>query len=248
MHEAMASWNIETFLAINAILGGAAFIASLTGFGYALVGIPFLVLLFPPNIAVPMIMISWLPLSVLLTWEARRGLSGKQIAYWLAGGIIGLPLGIYGLARIDQVTMRELIGALTLLVALVLWLKPRQAFKKEILPSVGAGIISGIMGGASGMSGPAVVLFGINQGWDKECFRANIIGYIAALNLLTLIIFRSYGMLDAPTAVLGASALPGIFLGYAGGIRAKDRLEQEQFRKLAFLLVALGGIWALVRH
>tara|TARA_Y100000588_G_scaffold371473_1_gene442806 strand:- start:234 stop:977 length:744 start_codon:yes stop_codon:yes gene_type:complete len=246
MSGVLTSWNLESLLAINAILGGAAFIASLSGFGYALVGIPFLVLLFPPDIAVPVIMISWLPLAALLTWEARSGLSGRQVGYWLIGGAGGLPLGVYALAHIDETTMQALIGALTLLAAMALWFKPGKPFKKELVPSLGAGLISGIMGGASGMSGPPVVLFGINQGWDKERFRANVVGYIAALNLLTLIMFRKYGMLDAPTLVLGVSALPGIILGYVGGMRCKDRLQQEQFRKLAFVLVAFGGIGALV--
>ena len=96
------------------------------------------------------------------------------------------------------------------------------------------------------MSGPPIVLFGLNQEWDKDSFRANIIAYITALHVLTLILFRNFGILDTATWVLGMCALPGLLVGYVGGMRLKDRLVQEHFRKLAFALVMLGGVLALI--
>ena len=51
---------------VNAVLGVAALVASVTGFGYALVAIPFLVLLLPPAKAVPLVLISWFPIAIFL--------------------------------------------------------------------------------------------------------------------------------------------------------------------------------------
>ena len=60
----------EVVLLLNLIVGAAAVVSSLTGFGYALVATPFLVLLFPPRVVVPMVMlfferVRWDPLLLI---------------------------------------------------------------------------------------------------------------------------------------------------------------------------------------
>ena len=63
--------DIATALLFNLVIGVAAFMSSLTGFGYALVATPFLVLLFPPQLVVPVVLISWVPLATLVAREAK---------------------------------------------------------------------------------------------------------------------------------------------------------------------------------
>lgn len=238
----------QTALVFNLIIGLAATISSLTGFGHALVATPFLVLLFPPQQAVPVVMISWVPLAALLVKESWGRMNYCRIGRWLVGSVLGIPLGVYGLAHIEEGTMRAAIGALTLIAALTLGLKPAHPLRREGLLAPLVGFASGVMGGASGMSGPPVILFGLNQGWDHRELRANLIGYFVAKHALVLLLLQKFGILDGKLLLLGAASLPGLFAGYLIGIRLEKRISQQHFRLLALALVGLGGLLALVRH
>ena len=237
----------ETVLLLNLIVGAAAVVSSLTGFGYALVATPFLVLLFPPRVVVPTVMVGFMPLAALLVWEARRQMQWRRIGLWLAGSLAGVPLGVYALAAADPDAMRMLIGAVTLLAALTLWLKPARPLRAEKLWAPAVGALSGAMGGATGMSGPPVVLFGLNQGWPAAALRANLIGYFAAKHLVNLGFMAGFGILNAGTLALGVAALPGMAAGYFGGIRLKAGLSDRHVRPLAFGLVLARGDLAELR-
>ncbi|MEW6750574.1 MAG: sulfite exporter TauE/SafE family protein [Candidatus Latescibacterota bacterium] len=238
----------QTAVWVNLIIAASALVSSLTGFGYALVATPFLVLVFEPRLAVPVIAISWVPLAVLLSWEARAQMQPARIATWGLGALLGVPLGVWGLARLDGGLMRAVIGGLTLVAALTLWLKPARPLRRERPVAVLTGIVSGALGGATGMSGPPVILFGLNQGWPHAALRANLIGYFATKHVLALVMLREFGILDRTALLLGAGSLPGMLAGYAVGMRLKDRVSQKAFRILAFVLVLLGGLLALVKH
>lgn len=240
--------DMETALLVNLIIGAASFVSSLTGFGYALVATPFMVLLFPPQVAVPVVLISWIPLASLLVREAYGRMQFRRIGRWLVGAVMGVPVGVYGLASIDEGIMRGVIGGITLMAALVMWFRPGPALQKEGIGAGLVGLLSGVMGGASGMSGPPVILFGLKQGWNHLELRANLIGYFVLLHMLTIVLLREFDVLGKETAFMGVTALPGIFVGYLLGIRLKDRVSQNHFRILAFALVCLGGLLVLIRH
>ena len=240
--------SVGTVLIVNCIIGAAALVSSLTGFGYALVATPLMVLLFPPQTVVPVIMVSWLPLAALLVRESRERMQWRRIGRWGGGAIVGIPLGVYGLAATAPGLMRAVIGAATLLAALTLGLKPTRPLRHESLVAPLAGLVSGIMGGATGMSGPPVILFGLNQGWEHRALRANLIGYFAVKQVLVLIFLQGFGILNLGTLTLGVAALPGMLLGYNAGIALKDHVPYRHFRVLAFCLVGAAGLAALVRH
>lgn len=226
----------------------AAFFSSLTGFGYALLATPVLVLFLPPQIAVPVVLISWMPLSLLLARESYADMSWPRIGRWLLGAIPGMVLGAYGLTHIDEGLMRGTIGALTLLAALSVWLKPARPFARERMMAIVAGAVSGAMVGASGVSGPPVVLFGLNQGWDHRVLRACLIGYFTLLHASTILVLGSFGMVNYQTLEMAAGVMPGLFVGYLLGVRFKERIDGKHFRVLTLVLVSLAGIAAIMRH
>jgi len=110
----------EEALLANAILGLAALVASATGFGYALMATPFLAVVLEPRDAVGIVLVSWLPLAVLLVRDSYREMDLRRVSRFFAVAALGVPLGAYGLARLDATTMRAAIGAITLVAAAAL--------------------------------------------------------------------------------------------------------------------------------
>ena len=240
--------NWQMVAVMNLIIGLASLTSSLTGFGYALVATPFMVLLFPPRLVVPVVMLSWAPLAVLLVKESSQLMHYRRIGRWLAGALVGLPFGVYGLARFEAETMRLVIGGITLAAAFTLWLKPARPLAQERPLAVLTGLLSGAMGGATGMSGPPVILFGLNQGWERRELRANLIGYFAVKHAIALFLLQEFGILSREILILGVAVLPGMGIGYTGGMRLKERISGPQLRRLTFVLICLGGLLAMVNR
>ena len=111
-----------------------------------------------------------------------------------------------------------------------------------------AGLVSGTMAGASGVSGPPVVLFGLNQGWDYRVLRACLIGYFAVLHALTIAVLGNFGMVNGVTLGLSVGVVPGVLIGYLVGIRLKKRIGSQHFRTLTLIVVSLAGLAAIMRH
>ena len=237
---------MERFLWVNLIVGIAAVVQSLTGFGLALVAIPFLILVLSPKVAVPMLVGSSIVLGGALLVESYRLVDVRRVAYLLIGGILGLPVGTYVLASFDPHLLKGMIGGVTLVLAVLLLLGVTRRFHRERRVSVLAGFLSGLIGASTAMYGPPVILFGLNQAWDKAHFRANLIAYFEGLSLVNMLMFSGFHLVSGPTLLLSVSALPGMALGFWGGIRLKDRMPERIFRAVAFGLVFAGGISALV--
>ncbi len=235
----------EVILALNGILAIAAFFSSLTGFGYALIATPFLVLIFPPAVVVPLVLTTWVPLSVFLVIEVRRDMSGRRIGSLLLGSALGAPVGVYLLTSLGVQPMQLAIGSFTLLAAGVLVVRPFPRLPGERALCIAGGMLSGVSGGATAMSGPPVVLLGLNQGWEPRNFRADLIGYFTVLHLGVLLLLGASGVFDSTVLSMGLASVPGVVIGYVAGIRAGKRLTSRIFRVAAITLVTLGGTLVL---
>ncbi len=224
-------------------MGAAALIGTLTGFGYALLATPLLIWVMPPRIAVPLVLFSSIVLLALLTVEAFSEMQGKKIVRWALGALPGMLVGGYVLSRMPEDTMRSLIGAITLLGAILLWLRPTQPWRREWPGALAAGLLSGVLASASGMSGPPVILFGIKQQWDHRALRATLIGYFAIVHLLALFVLGGFGLAGGEVFIRGGAVMPGVLLGFALGMKWRSRVDQALFRSIALgLLCAMGGI------
>lgn len=224
-------------------MGAAALIGTLTGFGYALLATPLLIWVMPPRIAVPLVLFSSIVLLALLTVEAFSEMQGKKIVRWALGALPGMLVGGYVLSSMPEDTMRSLIGAITLLGAILLWLRPTQPWRREWPGALAAGLLSGVLASASGMSGPPVILFGIKQQWDHRALRATLIGYFAIVHLLALFVLGGFGLAGGEVFIRGGAVMPGVLLGFALGMKWRSRVDQALFRSIALgLLCAMGGI------
>lgn len=233
---------------VNVIVGGAAFVAAITGFGFALISTPFLVLLMAPQQAVPLMMLCWLPLAALLLRDSYKLASFRRYGPLALAVCCGTPLGVWLLTHADALTARRLIGGITLAAAASLWLKPGRPLRHERPIALVAGLVAGISGGLSGISGPPVVLLGLKQRWEHRGFRADLIHLFTCNFLLALLLFGRGELFDWQLGRLALAAVGGIVAGYAGGTYARRFVSQEHFRRLAVGLVTVGGCIALILH
>ena len=224
----------------------AALLQSSTGFGFNLVASPLLAILFPPRISVPALLVLWIPLGLLLCLDCRREMRFPRVGMLTLGGICGLPLGARVLGELPTPVLREVIGVAALAAALVFAIRPGRPVLREWIGCLAAGFGGGVLGAVSAMSGPPVVLFGVNQGWETRGFRADLIGFFTLLSLAAVAVLSTGRLLDGHSLSLaGVLAAPAL-VGLAVGSMVAPRLSAANYRKVALVVVFTGGVVSLL--
>jgi uncharacterized membrane protein YfcA len=229
------------------VISAASFVMGLAGFGIALVALAFLPYLLAPADAVILLTIYAAVFSVAMLLQLRRDVEPRAITDLLIGTIAGTPLGVWGLAALPASSLNRLIG-LMLVVAFVVeasGLYPRQVRGRHW--GLGAGVLSGVIGGAVGLPGPPVVLYAAMQGWSARAIKANLQAFFVVNQGAILAGYWWAGLLTREVWSLTVGfALPAV-AGAAAGALLFERVDPRRFRQIVFVLILLSGLGLLVR-
>lgn len=240
----MTSVHLWTSLIISA----AALLQSLTGFGFNLVASPLLTLILEPRQSVPALILLWIPLGLWLMRQERREINWQRVGLLLCGGLIGLPLGAHVVAVADKAVIRIVIGLVSVLAALALWKKAGRQIRAERAACVAIGVLSGALCGVSAMSGPPVVLFGLNQRWESKGLRADLLAYFTLLSIGALGVFARERVLTSACGWLVMQMTPAAVAGLAVGVLLARRLQPNKYRSLALMVILVSGLLPLAQQ
>jgi uncharacterized protein len=102
---------------------------------------------------------------------------------------------------------------------------------------LGCGFAAGVLGGAYGMNGPPLVIYGAMRRWSPQHFRATLQGYFLPASVVAMAGYWFAGVwIPAVTHYYVVSllvVLPGIYLG---------RFINHRLRGDAFLTYVHGGL------
>ena len=230
----------------NLVLLGSAVLQSVAGFGFNLIAVPLLALMGPVKTIVPAVLMVWIPVGLGLTWQARREVDRTRLPLLLLGGLMGLPIGAMLLKGLPDELTKRVVGGVTVGLALLLIVGLRWRLQREKPATFIIAVIAGVLGGASAMSGPPLVLLGLNQGWDPRSFRADLIAFFTFLSLCSLPVNAYLGLLTVDAATLAVTVVPGTALGYALGAWLHRRTSPEAYRKVAFTAIVIAGLLPLL--
>lgn len=223
---------------------GAAFVRGYSGFGFSALVVAAAALVTNPLSFVAVVLFCEMILS-LQAWRGIRGeIDWRRVWLLLAGAAIGMPLGIWALLSISETAARAAISGFVLFMCLVLTAGWRMARPAEQGATFGAGVVSGLAN-APGMGGLPVAAFFAAQPIAPAVFRATLVAYFPALDLMAIPLYAASGMISADTFLATVLSLPLLFLGNALGAWRFRRGAVQDFRHLSILLLsalALSGL------
>ncbi|MDP6776829.1 MAG: sulfite exporter TauE/SafE family protein [Candidatus Latescibacteria bacterium] len=235
-----------TVLYSIAVVWVSAALQGITGFGYMMLAVPALILIFPPQVVVPALIMTWIPLGSVQVVQFRRHVDWGILAQLLASSAVALPLGAVILRDTDPATMQRAIGVLLVGLAVVLQVKPGPPFRHERAARVGAGLVAGLLASSTSVSGPPLVLLGLKQRWETEAFRSTLPAFFLAIAFLCLPLHWGMDLLGDHSISLAVYGAPGLVLGYLTGVWLRRRVRGRAFRWAAIGLVMAGGLAAVV--
>ena len=227
----------------------AGFVQGLSGFAFGLVATSIWIWTLPPQQVAAMSVFGALAGQVVAALSTRRPMMWPKLAPLLAGGLCGLPLGVWLLPRLDSSTFQFGVGALMAIWCPVMLLSGRIPHIRRggHWADAAAGMAGGATGAIGGFTGPLPTLWCTLRGWDKDTLR----GVIQNFNLVMLAVtFASY----VGTGLVNRAMLPQLFLVAAAllvpvllGARLYAGISPEAFRRLVLALLACTGAALLVR-
>ncbi len=97
-------------VALGAAAGG--FVQGLSGFAFGLVAMAVWAWLLDPVLAGPLVVFGSLVGQLLSAGSIRRGFDPRRVLPFVAGGVLGVPLGVALLRQIDPLAFKLAVGVL----------------------------------------------------------------------------------------------------------------------------------------
>jgi uncharacterized membrane protein YfcA len=173
-----------------------------------------------------------------LIWQVRRNIEPARLAPFIAGGLVGIPIGVWLLTRGNASAIKFALGLFLTAYGLYALAAPR-------LPHVSHGGkaadgVVGILGGIGGFSGVLPAIWTQLRGWPKDVARGVyqpfiLFGHVSTLILVGVVAFNRVG------AVLFLLALPALFAGAWAGWHIYGRLDDRRFRQVLAALLIISG-------
>jgi len=224
------------------IVGLSGIIFGMTGFGFALVSVPPLLLLYEPEVVVALTIGASLLTSVVVVLGARREMDGRLVLTMLPAACVGLLLGARILDIVDPTLLKIVAGALVAAYSMLLL----RGFQPSGLGSGWAASVAGAASGAlatsTGLSGPPVVILLTARQLARDAFRVTIAAYFIALNLIGIVVLLVSGSLGASEVITSAALTPAALIGTLIGNRLVRHFTAAGFRSLTLALLLLTGV------
>jgi len=224
----------------------AAFTQSLTGFGSALVSMAVLPGLIGIRTAAPLVTLITVTIDVALLARYRQALNLRAIWRLVTALVLGVPLGILVLRRVEERFVLAILGVVIAGYALYALLSPRLPRLEHPAWAYGFGFIAGVLGGAYNTSGPPVVIFGNCQRWPPSEFKGNLQGFFLVNDLLVI---AGHALSQNLTPLVLRDyliVLPALIVGLFVGGRLDRRLDPALFRKIVLVLLVVMGLRLLL--
>jgi len=221
-------------------------IQGLTGFGFALVSVPIMIFILSPKVVVPIIIIHGLIINLIILFEARKWVKLKRIWPLIIAGATGIPIGTYLLIALDANILEILIGSVIIPFAITSLAGFNKTIRSEKFAFAPVGITSGLLASSTSLAGPPVILFFINQGIEKQSFRANLVAYFTVLGIVAIAAYMIGGIITTEVINYALWFLPATILGTMIGIKLAPKLSEQLFRNIALIIVIIAGLLSIL--
>jgi len=227
----------------------AGFVQGLSGFAFGLTATSIWVWWLPPQLVAVMSVFGALTGQVIAAVTTRRAAGWPKLWPLLAGGLCGMPLGLWLLPRLDADVFRLGVGLLLAVWCPLMLLShrlPQVQWGGRVADAV-AGLGGGITGAIGGFTGPLPTLWATLRGWPKDELRSVIQNFNLVMLSVTFVGYVLSGVVTRAHLPHLLMVVPVLFIPVLMGARLYAGISPEAFRRLVLALLACSGLVLLWR-
>lgn len=221
----------------------AAIVRGYAGFGFTAIVVICLSFILEPVEIVPVLILMEIAASVQLLPSIHQSVNWAKVRWISIGIIVGIAPGVYLLSVLPGDQIRIILSGFVLVVSLLLLWGFKLRSESNHRDNFFAGSLSGLMTGATGTGGLALVSFFIATSVSAKESRANLAILFLSMDLAFTVLATLRGLITADTLIRSGLFLAPLFLGVYVGTHLFQRLELKMFRTLTTgLLMILSSI------
>ena len=226
-------------------------LVAITGFGSAIMAMPFIIAMLGMRQGVIMITILAWVLALYIAISKKQDINFRQFSIIIGLMIPGLPLGMFFFRTFDVLQLKSIL-AIFIMVISTWQLFRRLVLKKTntqipsglgIFPYYLALLAGGVVQGMLSIGGPLVVLYASRVMPDKGQFRATLCLLWSILNTVLIAVFFIEGSISSEIAVNTGIMLPFVIAGMVVGEKIHNKLDERFFSVIVFSMLLLTGLF-----
>jgi uncharacterized membrane protein YfcA len=155
----------EAVWLVIAILVVATLIRAILGFGEALIAVPLLALVMPVEQAAPVAVLVSITIAFIILLKDWRKVHPASAGWLIGSTLFGIPAGLLLLTTAPEPMVKTILGVVIILFALHPFLTRRSFTLENDRLAWLFGFSAGILGGAYGMNGPPLAIYGSLRRW-----------------------------------------------------------------------------------
>ncbi len=227
----------------------AALLQATNGFGFAVLAVPFFLMLAPPDEAIPIIIVISFGVSTFVMPQLYRWVDFGLLRRLTFGSLVALPFGLFAATHSNRIVVGAIAGTIVTGFALMLsWHRwHRQTRALVLCPSrdLAAGAVAGVATGLVGMAGPPVLIYLMLARAPVTTMRATLIAFFAVIYAVTLIANTAFVGMPGRDWLIAGSLLPFVWAGGRIGLRVGDRMGETAAAALALTVLGAAGLYTL---
>jgi len=234
--------SLYLIVALGAVVAG--FVQGLSGFAFGLVAMSFWAWTVDPKLAAVLSAFGALTGQVIAAITVRRGFDWALLLPFVLGGLVGVPLGVWLLPRLDVPLFKACLGGV-----MVIWCPTMLMARKLPRVTAGgrpadavAGLLGGICGGLGGFTGVIPTLWCTLRGLEKDVQRAVIQNFNLSMLAVAFSFYLGAGFVSVQMLpLLGIVAL-AVLVPVLLGARLYVGISEARFRQIVLGLLTLSGV------
>lgn len=237
-----------TIILILIISFTASLVRSTLGFGESLIAVPLFLFFLPVETAVPLSVMLSIIIALIIVIQDHSKIHFKSAKWLIFYAILGLPLGLVLLICVDETLVKIVLGILIIIYSLFSLISKRAFTIKnnDQWWLFICGFSSGILGGAYGLNGPPLVIYGNVKKWTAKHFRATLQAYFLPVSFLGFTGYYFKGLITKEVneyfIISLLATIPAIYLGR----HLNHKLNNQSFFKYVYLGLIIIGIILII--
>jgi uncharacterized membrane protein YfcA len=207
----------------------ATLVRSAFGFGEALVAVPLLALAVPVEVAAPVAVLASITVAFIAVMQDWRRVHLRSAGLLVLSTMAGIPVGLLVLKAVPEPIVKTVLAALIIGFAIFSLLgRGKHELKNDRFAWV-FGFSAGVLGGAYGVNGPPLVIYGSLRKWSPEHFRATLQGYFLPASVVGMCGYWMVGLWTPAVSRFYLWSLPLVIVATFLGRMLNQRMGAREF-------------------
>lgn len=232
--------NIADLLGVMCAVSVAAAVQALSGFGFALLSVPFMALVVDLRQAVVISTILGLCSTAYQSTRDHHHVDRAVARRLITASFVGMPFGFLAFIFLPLTGLKIALGVVVIVGTILLASGFRLAEEGRTAEWI-AGVVSGVLSTSLSTNGPPLALLMTARKIPPDRFRATLNSVFTVAGFCALVLLMCSGKVHWSAVVFAVLSLPMMFLFMFFGRRARPYVDATVFSRMVLVLLLASG-------